>query len=281
MNQSAQTLRIAMIQMAVTANKRKNLETARQMLRQAADQGAQMAVLPEMFCCPYDTDTFPLYAEPAGGLCWQAMAEAAQENHIYLAAGSMPEAEHGHCYNTTYIFDPDGKQIARHRKIHLFDIQVDGGPQFRESDTLTAGNQVTVFDTIYGKMGAAICYDLRFPELARLMAFAGAQILIIPAAFNMTTGPLHWQILFQSRAIDNQLFTVGVAPARSTRSVYVSYAHSIAVSPWGRVLSQMDIKPGIGLVDLDLNEVTQVREQLPLLQQRRTDLYTLKTQTDL
>lgn len=281
MSESANRLHLAMIQMAVTENKRKNMETAQDMLRQAAGQGAQLAVLPEMFCCPYHTKSFPVYAEPEGGPCWQVMSDAARENQFYLVAGSMPEFEDGRCYNTSYIFGPDGQQIGKHRKIHLFDIDIEDGQYFQESDTLTAGEQVTVFDTAFGKMGVAICYDFRFPELARLMTLDGARLLIVPASFNMTTGPSHWQLMFRSRAVDNQVFTVGVAPARNPRASYVSYAHSIAVSPWGRVLKQMDINPGIGIVELDFREVIEIRAQLPLLKHRRTDLYRLKCKANV
>lgn len=276
MSESNNMLRLAMIQMAVTENKRKNIETAQTMLRQAADRGAQMAVLPEMFCCPYHTKSFPVYAEPEGGNTWQVMSDAARENGLYLVAGSMPETDQGRCYNTSYVFGPDGKQIGKHRKMHLFDIDIEGGQYFQESDTLTPGEQVTVFDTPFGKMGVAICYDFRFPELARLMVLDGARILIVPAAFNMTTGPRHWQLMFRSRAVDNQAFTIGVAPARNPRASYVSYAHSIAVSPWGHVLKQMDINPGMEIVELNLRDVIEIRAQLPLLKHRRTDLYQLK-----
>ena len=127
----------------------------------------------------------------------------------------------------------NGHQIGKHRKMHLFDIDVKGGQYFKESDTLTPGDQVTVFDTEFGKMGLCICYDFRFPELARLMVDEGAQVIIVPAAFNMTTGPLHWELMFRQRAVDNQVYTIGAAPARDLNAGYHSWGHSIAVSPWG------------------------------------------------
>lgn len=276
MSTSISTLTLAVLQTSVVKEKQRNIENACSQLQKAASMGAQMAVLPEMFSCPYHTANFPVYAEPEGGESWQAMSNAAKENGIYLAAGTMPECEKGHYYNTAYIFNPQGELIGKHRKVHLFDIHVEGGQHFQESETLSAGNQVTVFDTDFGKMGAAICYDLRFPELARLMALQGAKIFIVPAAFNMTTGPLHWELLFRSRATDNQVFTVGVAPARDIHGDYVSYGNSIVVSPWGKVLARMDEKPGIRLIDLDLKEIDEVRAQLPLLAHRRTDLYELR-----
>lgn len=190
----------------------------------------------------------------------------------------MPERDAtGRIYNTSYVFDRNGHQIGKHRKMHLFDIDVKGGQYFKESDTLTPGNQVTVFDTEFGKMGVCICYDFRFPELARLMVDQGAEVIIVPAAFNMTTGPLHWELMFRQRAVDNQVYTLGAAPARDLNAGYHSWGHSIAVDPWGKVLMEMEEKPDVEIVELDLDEVKKVREQLPLLKHRREDIYALTT----
>ena len=270
-------MKAALVQMRVDSNKLKNLQIASDSISQAAEQGADMVVLPEMFCCPYHTSNFPIYAEKEGGPHWQMMSDAAKQNHVYLVAGSMPEKDdNGLIYNTSYAFDREGKQIVKHRKMHLFDIDVKGGQSFKESDTLTAGNQVTVFDTEFCKMGLAICYDFRFPELSRLMVERGAKVIIVPAAFNMTTGPAHWDILFRTRALDNQVYTIGTSPARDERACYVSYANSIVVSPWGDVTMKMDEKEGIKYCELDLERVESVRKQLPLLAHRRRDVYTLR-----
>lgn len=266
-------MKIALVQMPVVAEKEKNLETARYYLRQAAERGADLAVLPEMFCCPYSNTSFRDNAEPAGGMIWSAMSQAAKEFGLWLAAGSMPEQDGERLYNTCFVFDPQGRQIARHRKMHLFDICVKGGQRFMESETFTAGDDVTVFDTPFGKLGLCICFDMRFPELSRLMTLQGAQAVLAPAAFNMTTGPLHWELLFRQRAVDNQLFTVGVAPARDPDGCYVSYGNSIACSPWGKVLCRADAAPELLIAELDFAENEAVREQLPLLSARRTDVY--------
>lgn len=235
--------------------------------------------LPEMFNCPYETKNFPLYAEEPQGITYQFCQNLAKKYKIYLSAGSIPEivktANNSKIYNTAYVFADDGSEIARHAKIHLFDVDVKGGQYFKESDTLSAGNQITVFDTKYSKMGICICYDLRFPELSRLMTDKGAQIILVPAAFNHTTGPLHWELLFRSRAADNQVFTLGTAPALNPDASYHSWGHSIAVSPWGKVLNQMDLNEGYISTEIDLSEVSAVREQLPLLKHRRTDIYKL------
>lgn len=267
-------LTAALIQMPVTGDKAHNLRTARAWIAECAAQGATLVMLPEMFCCPYASSAFPQYAEPAGGPTWQMLAEAAGENRVVLVGGSLPERDEvGRIFNTCFIFDPQGRQIGRHRKMHLFDIDVTGGQRFKESDTLSPGSEVTVVDTDFGRLGVAICYDLRFPELARLMALQGAKLLAYPGAFNMTTGPAHWEILFRTRALDNQVFMLGCAPARDETAGYVSYGHSLAVSPWGRVINQLGPEAGCLLVEMDLDEVERVRRELPVLQHRRRDVY--------
>ena len=268
-------MRTALIQMPVTADKAENLTVARDYVRRAADGGAQLAVLPEMFCCLYTNEAFRANAEPAGGPVHRAMAGLARETGLWLVAGSMPEADGERIYNTSFVFDPAGRQAAFHRKMHLFDIDVKGGQRFMESETFTAGDRVTVFDTPFGKLGLCICFDLRFPELARCMALAGARAIVTPAAFNMTTGPAHWELLFRQRAVDNQLFTLGVAPARDEQGPYVSYGNTILCSPWGEVLARAGSAPALLLADVDLNQNESIRAQLPLLSARRTDVYRL------
>ena len=268
-------MRTALIQMPVTADKSENLTVARDYVRRAADGGAQLAVLPEMFCCLYTNEAFRANAEPAGGPVHTAMAGLARETGLWLVAGSMPEADGERIYNTSFVFDPAGRQAAFHRKMHLFDIDVKGGQRFMESETFTAGDSVTVFDTPFGKLGLCICFDLRFPELARCMALAGARAIVTPAAFNMTTGPAHWELLFRQRAVDNQLFTLGVAPARDEQGPYVSYGNTILCSPWGEVLARAGSAPALLLADVDLNQNESIRAQLPLLSARRTDVYQL------
>lgn len=270
-------MKTALIQMSISDKKQQNIQKAISFLEQAKQQCTDIAILPEMFCCPYATENFPIYAERERGEVWQALSEAAKQYHMYVVGGSMPEkGEQGTIYNTSYVFDRQGKQIAKHRKMHLFDIDVLGGQRFKESDTLTAGNEITIFDTEFGKMGLCICYDIRFPELCRIMALQGANIIITPAAFNMTTGPAHWEILFRTRALDNQVYTIGVAPARDVNSDYVSYGNSIVASPWGNVLTRLSEKEEIAFCDIDLNEINKVRQQLPMLAHRRNDIYTLK-----
>ena len=270
------SLKAALLQTKVSADKEENLRSVREKLRGLRGEKLDLVTLPEMFNCPYQTDLFPVYAEREGGTSWQQLSQIARKEQIYLAAGSIPEVdEEGKVYNTAYVFDREGRQIAKHRKMHLFDINVTGGQYFKESDTLTAGNKVTVFDTEFGRMGLCICFDIRFPELSRLMVQDGAQILLIPGAFNMTTGPAHWELSFRARALDNQVYILGTAPARDPKSSYTSWGHSIAVSPWGEVLGQLDEKEGLLIQELNLEEIARIRRDLPLLESRRLDLYRL------
>ncbi len=266
-------MKIALIQFPVTADKQDNLNRAAESIRQAAQNGADMAVLPEMYSCPYENSCFRPYGEEVGGSAWAMLSAAAAENSIYVVGGSIPELEDDRVYNTSFVFDPAGKQIARHRKAHLFDIDVPGGQRFKESDTLSPGSAITTFETTFGIFGLCICFDLRFEELARCMTLRGARAIVVPAAFNMTTGPAHWELLFRQRAVDNQVFTVGVSPARDENGPYIAYGNSIAVDPWGTVLCRAGSEADILYAELDFDRLTAVRQQLPILAARRTDLY--------
>ena len=269
-------IKIAAIQMPTVADKMENVRTVKAYLEKIKDENPDFVILPEMFCCPYQTENFPIYAEKEGGPVWQQLSGYAKQYGIYLIGGSMPEKDaEGNVYNTSYIFDREGKQIGKHRKVHLFDIDVKGGQTFKESDTLTAGDSDTVFDTEFGKMGVMLCFDIRFPELSRMMVNDGARIVFVPAAFNMTTGPAHWELSFRTRALDNQIYMVGCAPARDVSAGYISWGHSIVTDPWGRVIDMLDEKKGILLAELDMDYEEQVREELPLLKSRRKDIYQL------
>lgn len=269
-------IKIAAIQMSTVADKMENVRTVKAYLEKIKDENPDFVILPEMFCCPYQTENFPIYAEKEGGPVWQQLSGYAKQYGIYLIGGSMPEKDaEGNVYNTSYIFDREGKQIGKHRKVHLFDIDVKGGQTFKESDTLTAGDSDTVFDTEFGKIGVMLCFDIRFPELSRMMVNDGAKVIFVPAAFNMTTGPAHWELSFRTRALDNQIYMVGCAPARDVSAGYISWGHSIVTDPWGRVTGMLDENEGILLAELDMDYEEQVREELPLLKSRRKDMYQL------
>lgn len=269
-------IKIAAIQMSTVADKMENVRTVKTYLEKIKDENPDFVILPEMFCCPYQTENFPIYAEKEGGPVWQQLSGYAKQYGIYLIGGSMPEKDaEGNVYNTSYIFDREGKQIGKHRKVHLFDIDVKGGQTFKESDTLTAGDSDTVFDTEFGKIGVMLCFDIRFPELSRMMVNDGVKVIFVPAAFNMTTGPAHCELSFRTRALDNQIYMVGCAPARDVSAGYISWGHSIVTDPWGRVTGMLDENEGILLAELDMDYEEQVREELPLLKSRRKDIYQL------
>lgn len=268
-------MRIALIQMPIASDKTRNMETAAQRLHSAKRNGAEIAVLPEMFCCPYDNRCFRTYGETEGGPAQTLLSKTARELGLYVVGGSLPELADGAVYNTSFVYAPDGTQIAKHRKAHLFDIDVEGGQRFFESDTLTPGDAITTFETTFGTMGLCICFDLRFEELARCMSLRGAKVIFVPAAFNMTTGPAHWELLFRQRAVDNQCFMIGCSPARDERATYVAYGNSIAVDPWGTVLNRAGGEDTILYADLDLSRCDSIRAQLPILAARRTDLYSV------
>jgi omega-amidase len=161
------------------------------------------------------------------------------------------------------------------RKTHLFDICIPGKISFQESKTLSAGQELTCITTRFGTLGVGICYDLRFPEMAMIYRQRGADILVYPGAFNMTTGPVHWRLLQQSRALDNQLYVISCSPARDPDFTYVAWGHSMVVGPFGEVLGELEQDEGILFQEVDLTQLKQRRENMPLEAQRRQDLYQL------
>lgn len=268
-------MKVSLLQLKTAPTPAENLPKIKAMLTQAKAEGADLAILPEMCCCPYENSAFVQFAMEKDSAFLSELAAAAKELGLYLVAGSVPLSFDGRIYNASLVYNEKGERIALHRKTHLFDINVPDGQYFMESDTFTAGKDVTTFDTPWGRMGLMICYDIRFPELSRLLALEGVQAIFVPAAFNMTTGPAHWELSFRMRALDNQIFLVGCAPARDRDSSYTAWGHSIVTDPWGSVVAQMDETEGVLTVELDFDRIAQVRTQLPLLKHRRTDLYEL------
>ena len=197
-----------------------------------------------------------------------------KKHNVYFIAGTVPEIDSdGRIYNTSYSFSSRGELIGKHRKIHLFDIDVPGRITFKESEVLSPGNNVTILETPWGKIGVAICFDIRFAELFRFMALEGAHTVIVPAAFNMTTGPAHWELTFRMRAVDNQLFMAGCAPARNRDAGYISWANSIITDPWGRVLDRLETDEAILMHEIDSSYAEEIRSQLPILSGVKKDGY--------
>jgi omega-amidase len=268
--------RIAICQMNVVDNKEINLDKATKMIGEASKNGAEMVILPEMFNCPYDTSKFQDYAESMdNSISLKSVSNAAADSGVYLIAGSIPELHDGKLYNSSFIFDRDGKVINIHRKMHLFDINVPNEITFKESEIITAGNNITVFETDLAKIGVAICYDMRFPELFRLMTIKGAELVVVPGAFNMTTGPAHWETTIRARAIDNQTFMAVASPSRNIDLAYIAYGHSMVVDPWGNIIAEASEDEEIIYATIDKDFIYKVRNELPLLKNRRTDIYDL------
>lgn len=275
--------KLALIQLAVGSSKADNLLRAVQKVKEAATQGAQLVALPECFNSPYGTAYFSDYAEELGtGESSLALSQAAKDNKIYLIGGSFPERKDGKLYNTSTTWGPNGSLLAVHRKIHLFDIDIPGKIKFQESETLSPGNDLTSFQ--FGdlcKIGIGICYDMRFAEMAQLYAHAGCKLLIYPGAFNMTTGPAHWELLQKCRALDNQVYVAAVSPSRIESSSYVAWGHSSVVSPWGEVVAKAEHHESILYADIDLDYLEQVRQQIPITKQRRTDIYEVSNKSGI
>ncbi len=289
-------MKIALCQMNVVDDKEKNIKKAIKMIKDAKKHDSDLAILPEMFNCPYENKKFIEYSEVLSkSESLNQISKIAKEENIHVLAGSIPEKvilkekppSKNHekesekenkekIYNTSCLFNNNGELIGIHRKVHLFDINVKGKIYFKESDTLNAGENITVIDTKFGKIGIGICYDIRFIEQSRIMALEGANILIFPGAFNLTTGPAHWETLFKSRALDNQVFTIGVAPALNKNSNYKSYGHSIIVNPWGETITKANYEESLIIKEIDLDSITKIREELPIMINRREDLYTIK-----
>lgn len=271
-------IKLALCQLSITDDRQKNIQTALAAVREAAAAGADVVMLPEMWNCPYSNASFPTFAEDvSSGFApsYTAMSEAAARSSVVLVGGSIPERVGASLYNTCFIFGKAGQLLGRHRKLHLFDIDIPGQITFKESETLTPGDLPTVVDTEAGRIGVGICYDIRFPELAGIMAARGAQLLLYPGAFNMTTGPAHWELLQRARAVDNQLFVAMCSPARDESGSYVAWGHSTVVSPFGEVLATTGERAGVVVAELDLGEVETRRANMPMRAQKRGDLYAL------
>ncbi|CAD6992177.1 unnamed protein product [Ceratitis capitata] len=274
-------MRLVLLQLKGVKDKTSNVLNAVSKINQVAQKyKPRLVALPECFNCPYGTKYFRQYSEPIpDGFTSQELSAAAKNHGIYIVGGTIPELdENGSIYNTCTIWAPNGNLITKYRKMHLFDIDVKGGIRFRESETLAAGSDFTVIDIEGHKIGIGICYDMRFEELARVYRNEGCEMLIYPGAFNMTTGPLHWELLQRSRANDNQLYVVTISPARDEEAEYIAWGHSMVVDPWGQILKSASHGEDIVVADIDFELVKEVRTQIPTFKQRRLDMYTTKRQ---
>ena len=293
---------LALLQMTVSGVKARNWETAKRLATKAVTgpSAAEMVVLPECFNSPYGLDFFIPYSEPVPRLNTLAadiqpsiyptasmLSSLAKDLNVYVVGGSIPEVEGEETgqdqppryYNTCMVFDRCGTLIGRHRKVHLFDIQNVGEKRmtFQESKVLSPGGSLTMVETEFGKISIGICYDLRFPRLVEWACQQGCWVSIFPAAFNTTTGPMHWSLLQRARAVDNQMYIAAASPAscegEENPSSYPVYGHSSIVDPWGKVLAEAGTQEELIVARLSAQTVLSMRDQIPVLKQKRPDLY--------
>lgn len=268
-----ENFKIASCQMNVIDNKEVNIKHALDLINKASNNNAKIVTLPEMFNTPYDNSKFIENAEEEkNSITLKAMCDIAKDNKIYLQMGSIAELSNEKIYNTAYLINDKGKIIAKHRKMHMFDIDTDT-MKFTESDTLSPGNKITTVKTSFATISLAICYDIRFSELWTLMNKNKSDIILLPGAFNKTTGPLHWETLIRARAIDNQLYVVATSPSQVENPFYTAWGHSMIVNPWGEILAKANEKEEILYANLNSESLKSVREQIPILKNKRVDIY--------
>jgi len=270
-------MKVAAIQMVSAVAREANLATARQLLVQAAEAGAELAVLPEYFCVMgrRDTDKLPLAERADGGTVQAFLAESARELGLWIVGGTLPmeSAEAQHVFNTSFAYSPQGACVARYDKIHLFRFD-NGSEQYDERRVITPGTQPVLFDLPSRdghawRVGMSVCYDLRFPELYRALARQGADLLLVPSAFTRTTGAAHWEVLLRARAIENLAWVVAPAQGGRHENGRQTWGQSLVVDPWGTVVAQQEAgEAGVVLAELDARRIEQVRLQLPALSHR-------------
>lgn len=245
--------RIALLQFPVTSDKTENvLQAVTRIKDVVTSEKAKLVVLPECFNSPYDTKAFAEYAETIpNGFTSMEMSKVAKECGIFLVAGSIPERDQGKLYNTCTVWSPMGELVAKHRKCHLFDMDIPEMCTFKESEVLTPGNSFTTFDVNADlKVGLGVCYDIRFDEFARIYRSMGCNLLIYPGAFDMYTGPMHWELLARGRALDTQCYVATVSQTRDDTADYVAYGHSMLVDPWGRGVKSAGFGEASVVVDI-------------------------------
>jgi deaminated glutathione amidase len=267
-------IRAAVAQMNSTADVAGNLEAAERLVRAGAGAGAELVVLPEKWNLLGGADDLLAGAEPLDGRSISAARRWARELGITLVAGSFAEraGEDERAFNTSVLIDADGEIAATYRKLHMFDVEV-GGVAYRESESEQPGDEIVVADACGLELGLTVCYDLRFPELYRILAVRGARAFSVPSAFTAHTGRDHWEVLLRARAIENQAFAIAAGQFGKAPPSYDSYGRSMIVDPWGIVLAVVPDGEGVGVAELDLAAQERVRRSLPSLANRRPEAY--------
>ncbi len=276
-------MRVAAIQTTAGSDRNANFAAGDLLVAEAADQGAALVVLPEWSSVAGSRRVLHAAAEDLEGPTLTWASATADRLGIHLVAGSFPErCEDGRIANTSCLVGPDGSLLAVYRKIHLFDVSVPGA-EFRESDTIAPGDSAVVAvmaasdasPTPPPVIGLSLCYDVRFPELYRVLTLAGATVLVVPAAFTAVTGPAHWELLLRARAVENACFVIGAGQVgQLPHGMPACHGHSMIVDPWGVVVAERaEPSPGIVMADLDLADQARIRRELPVLANRRPEAY--------
>lgn len=266
--------KIALVQMDTQNDKGKNMETALRYADEAAKEGALLVCFPEVMNLIGRNVGEGGGREPVPGYSTKLLMEKAKEKGIFIHGGSITEEIPGErrAYNTSVLIGPDGRILSEYRKLHTFDITLADGKAFRESDRVCPGESMETVTTELGVFGMSICYDVRFPELYRLLALKGAQVIFVPASFTKETGEAHLEALLRARAIENGCYLVSAAQT-GTKPAYTAYGNSMVIDPWGRVTARAGTEPGILYGEIDLAYEEEVRRQMPSLKNRRADLY--------
>ncbi len=265
-------MRAAAVQLNSTADKARNLERAERLVREAAADGAELVALPEKWNLLADGEELVAGAEPLDGPSLGAARGWARQLGIHLLAGSISERGEEKASNTSVLIGPGGEDLAVYRKIHMFDVDA-GGVSYRESEYERPGERIVTAKVGAVELGLAVCYDLRFPELFRVLALAGARVVALPSAFTSATGRDHWEVLLRARAIEEQVFLLAPNQVGTAPPHYDSYGHSAIVDPWGRLLAVAGEGECFVAADLDFAEQDRVREALPALANRRPEAY--------
>ncbi|XP_055585436.1 omega-amidase NIT2-like [Uranotaenia lowii] len=274
---TGKTLRVALMQLSGFPTKREAIANVQNQVRVAVkDKGAQLVILPECWNSTYSAGEFRKNAEQIpNGDTSAALSKIAAELGIYLIGGTFPEEDGGQIYNTCTVWGPKGEFLGKYRKMHLFEMDIPGKCTFSEPSTLTPGNQFLTFMVGDLRIGIGICYDQRFAEFAAINRQLGVDFLVFPSAFDTYTGPMHFELIARARALDNSMFVALCSPARDTTQDYVAYGYSTICDPWGRVLCCAQEKPTMLVQDLDLNMLNEIKTQIPVLRQKRLDMYEL------
>jgi predicted amidohydrolase len=264
----------AAIQMSSTTDKEENKGTAEALIREAASAGAQLVALPELWSCHGLDNVYRENAEPIPGPTTDFLGDLARELGVYLLGGSILEGgrDSERLANTSTFFDPSGEMTALYRKIHLFDVKV-SDKEYLESANIAPGSEIVAAKAGPATLGLSVCYDVRFPELYRLLALRGAEILAVPAAFTLQTGKDHWEILLRARAVENQAFVIAPAQWGQKADGRWTFGRSMIVDPWGIVLATCPDRDGYALATLDLDYLDSFRTEFPALANRRPEAY--------